>query len=42
MGGANAAITPEVSVSGLRQVIAQASPQVSGAFFDYRGMTIPW
>jgi len=42
MGGAGAAITPEVSVTGLRKVIASASPRISGSFFDYRGTAVPW
>ncbi|MDH3239868.1 MAG: SDR family oxidoreductase [Alphaproteobacteria bacterium] len=42
MGGPHAAITPEASVQGLRQVIADAGPEKSGRFFAYDGREIPW
>ena len=42
MGGPNAAITTEQSVSGMRQVIADLVPSDSGKFLDYTGSEIPW
>lgn len=42
MGGASAPITPEESVSGMRQVIEQLRPEQSGGFFDYTGAPVPW
>lgn len=42
MGGPNAQIDPETSITGLRQVIAGLTPETSGSFLDYRGKTVPW
>jgi NAD(P)-dependent dehydrogenase (short-subunit alcohol dehydrogenase family) len=42
MGGASAPLTPEQSVSGMRQVIAGLTPEQSGGFFNYDGAVIPW
>jgi len=42
MGGPNAMITPEQSVSGMRKLIAGLSPADSGKFFGYDGKPIPW
>ena len=42
MGGPNAMITVEQSVTGLRQVIARLTPADSGKFFDYDGQEIAW
>ena len=42
MGGPNALITVEQSVSGLRQVIGQLTQADSGKFFAYDGQEIPW
>ena len=42
MGGANADIDVVTSVTGMRQVIADAGPQDNGAFFDYAGEALPW
>ncbi len=42
MGGANAPVTPQESISGMRQVIDRLSPADSGEFFDYRGERVPW
>jgi NAD(P)-dependent dehydrogenase (short-subunit alcohol dehydrogenase family) len=42
MGGPNAIISVEKSVSGLRQVIGNLSLADSGRFFDYDGKEIPW
>lgn len=42
MGGANAPVTPEQSISGMMQVIDGLKPQDSGEFFDYQGQRVPW
>ncbi|HVM99684.1 MAG TPA: SDR family oxidoreductase [Caulobacteraceae bacterium] len=42
MGGASAPVTPETSVRGLRQRIAELSPATSGAYVDYAGGALPW
>jgi NAD(P)-dependent dehydrogenase (short-subunit alcohol dehydrogenase family) len=42
MGGAQAAITPEVSVAGIRKVLSQEPMEISGKFLSYDGTTIPW
>lgn len=42
MGGPNALITTEESVTGLRQVIDGLSIETTGRFFDYSGKEIPW
>ena len=42
MGGANAPVTPEQSISGMRQVIDGLSAKEPGEFFDYQGQRVPW
>ena len=42
MGGSNALIDAETSVSGLRHVIAETGPRETGSFFNYDGAPIPW
>jgi NAD(P)-dependent dehydrogenase (short-subunit alcohol dehydrogenase family) len=42
MGGAGADLTPERSVSDLRQVIAKLRASDNGKFFNHDGSTIPW
>jgi NAD(P)-dependent dehydrogenase (short-subunit alcohol dehydrogenase family) len=42
MGGANADITPEVSITGMRKVIAGATTKHNGGFFNYAGEEIAW
>jgi NAD(P)-dependent dehydrogenase (short-subunit alcohol dehydrogenase family) len=42
MGGASAPVTPEASVKGLRQRIAELTPANSGAYRDYLGHPIEW
>jgi len=42
MGGPNAMISVEESVSGMRQVISSLTIADSGKFFDYDGNEIPW
>ncbi len=42
MGGPNALITPQESVTGLRRMIDALDPQRNGRFYDYAGNEIPW
>lgn len=42
MGGPNAMISTEQSVSGMRQVIGRITLADSGKFFSYDGQVIPW
>ena len=42
MGGANAAISPEQSITGIRQVIAAAGPEINGHFMTWDGEELPW
>jgi NAD(P)-dependent dehydrogenase (short-subunit alcohol dehydrogenase family) len=42
MGGPNAKISPEESVSAMRRVIEELTPDRTGAFLTYRGETLPW
>jgi NAD(P)-dependent dehydrogenase (short-subunit alcohol dehydrogenase family) len=42
MGGSNAPLTVERSVSALRQTIAGLEPNDSGSFLNYDGTPIPW
>ena len=42
MGGPNALISAEQSVSGMRQVIGRLTMAESGRFFGYDGQEIPW
>ena len=42
LGGENAAITVEDSVTGMVQVIAKLGPEDSGRFLDYQGEELPW
>jgi NAD(P)-dependent dehydrogenase (short-subunit alcohol dehydrogenase family) len=42
MGGKGAPVTPEQSVSGLRQRIAELNPKNSGTYCDYTGKEIAW
>jgi NAD(P)-dependent dehydrogenase (short-subunit alcohol dehydrogenase family) len=42
MGGRGAPVTVEASVRGLRQRIAELTPETSGSFRDYSGATLPW
>ena len=45
MGGKEADITPEVSITGMRQVIDAAGEHAAthnGGFFDYTGEKIAW
>jgi NAD(P)-dependent dehydrogenase (short-subunit alcohol dehydrogenase family) len=42
MGGANAQITPEVSVAGMRAVIDALSVDSTGRFLSYDGRENPW
>ena len=42
MGGPNALISTEQSVSGMRVMIGKITPADSGRFFAYDGKEIPW
>jgi NAD(P)-dependent dehydrogenase (short-subunit alcohol dehydrogenase family) len=42
MGGANADIEPAVSISGMRKVIADATSESNGRFFNYDGAELTW
>jgi len=42
MGGSGADIEPAVSIAGMRKVIANASPESNGRFFDYTGEELKW
>jgi NAD(P)-dependent dehydrogenase (short-subunit alcohol dehydrogenase family) len=42
MGGPNAMISTEQSVSGMRQAISRLTIADSGKFFGYDGQVIPW
>ena len=42
MGGPNAKLTPEQSVTAMRRVIAELGPNESGRFYNYDGREYPW
>ena len=42
MGGESAPLAPEVSIAGLRKVLAGLKGGDSGKFFSYDGSPIPW
>ena len=42
MGGPNALITPEQSITGLRQRIEQLTVENAGTFYAYDGKVVPW
>lgn len=42
MGGPNATLSAEDSVSSMRRVIAKLSPHDSGRFYNYDGREYPW
>jgi NAD(P)-dependent dehydrogenase (short-subunit alcohol dehydrogenase family) len=42
MGGSNAAVAPEDSVSGIRKQIAAAGPDQSGGYTNYDGTPLAW
>jgi NAD(P)-dependent dehydrogenase (short-subunit alcohol dehydrogenase family) len=42
MGGANAPVTPEQSIGGMRRVIDRLTKADAGEFFDYQGQRVPW
>jgi len=42
MGGPNAELTPEESISGMRKVIDGLKPEDSGKFWRHDGTIVPW
>ena len=42
MGGPNAEISTDASVSGLKNILQSAGPAQSGQFIEYDGSSIPW
>jgi NAD(P)-dependent dehydrogenase (short-subunit alcohol dehydrogenase family) len=42
MGGANAALTPKQSISGMREVLAGHPMELTGKFLSYDGSNWPW
>ena len=42
MGGPNAAIDVQTSVSGMRETIAALTPVMAGSYVNYDGKPIPW
>jgi NAD(P)-dependent dehydrogenase (short-subunit alcohol dehydrogenase family) len=42
MGGPNAEISTEESVSGLKSILQSAGPEQSGQFIEFNGSSIPW
>ena len=42
MGGANANLTPEESISGMRATIAKLGPDDTGTYWSYAGEPVPW
>jgi len=42
MGGAGAPVSPEASVTGMRNVIAKLTPADSGRFLNHLGEEVPW
>lgn len=42
MGGQQAPLSPENSARGIWSLIEKMSPQMSGHFYDYRGLELPW
>ncbi len=42
MGGADADIEPAVSIAGMRRVIASATAEANGKFYNYDGSPLAW
>ena len=42
MGGPGADITPDVSIAGMRKVIAGLTLDKSGSFISYEGKMVEW
>ncbi|MBV8306876.1 MAG: short-chain dehydrogenase, partial [Gammaproteobacteria bacterium] len=42
MGGSNAKLTPEQSVSAMRRLIGKLTRADSGRFYNYDGREFPW
>jgi NAD(P)-dependent dehydrogenase (short-subunit alcohol dehydrogenase family) len=42
MGGANAPVSAQASVAGIRRVIEALDASRSGGFWDYQARSLPW
>jgi NAD(P)-dependent dehydrogenase (short-subunit alcohol dehydrogenase family) len=42
MGGSGASISPEQSVTAMRDIIDRLRPEDAGSFLNWRGGTYPW
>jgi len=42
MGGENANLTPQESISGMRAVIKKLGPADTGTYWSYSGEEVPW
>lgn len=42
MGGQEASLTPQESVTALREQFASLTPEKAGTFIDYNGDSLPW
>jgi len=42
MGGPNARLTPQESISGMIEIISGLSAEDSGEFFNHTGEKLPW
>jgi NAD(P)-dependent dehydrogenase (short-subunit alcohol dehydrogenase family) len=42
MGGANAPVSPEASVTSMRRIVSQFDMRQSGHFYRFDGSEIPW
>jgi hypothetical protein len=42
MGGKEAPTLPAESVAGMRRIIDDYTPALSGRFLDFRGAELPW
>ena len=42
MGGPDANLTPEESISGMKAAIEKLGPEDSGTYWSYAGEEVPW
>ena len=42
MGGPDALISVEQSISGMIDVIGKLIPEMNGSFLNYQGESLPW